>query len=352
MPTVDANLELPVPDFYRAENAERWDYRPDQQGLLDTAIAWRERHGLTPAAEDDVRVQLLLIDLQKDFCFPEGSLFVGGRSGVGAIRDNDRTAQFIYRSLGVISQITCTMDTHHPHQIFSPSFWLTEDDTPPGPHREVTADDVRSGRLRPDPALADDLTAGDYDRLRAQVIHYCERLEESGKYTLYLWPPHCILGSDGHALTGVIHEARLFHAFARAAPSPIEIKGDDPLTENYSALAPEVRSWFDGAPLGERSSDLLAQLHAADVIIVAGQAASHCVKHTLDDLLENADDALARKVFILRDCMSSVAVLHPERPGELAFDFTPHAEAALERFADAGMNVVESITPIREWLRI
>lgn len=352
MPTVDTNVELPVPDFYRSENAARWEYHPDQERLFEDAVAWRERHGLTPAADDDVRVHLLLIDLQKDFCFEEGSLYVGGRGGRGAIEDNDRIAQFIYRSLGVLSQITCTMDTHHPHQIFSPSFWLTEAGTPPAPHCEVTAEDVRSGRLRPDPALADALTGGDYERLRTQAIYYCEQLEATGKYTLYLWPPHCLLGSDGHALAGVIHEARLLQVFARAAPSPIEIKGDHPLTENYSALAPEVRSWFSGEPLGERSGKLLARLRDADAIIIAGQAASHCVKHTIEDLLDSADAALARKVYILRDCMSSVAVPHPERPGEFAFDFTPHAEAALERFDAAGMNVVESTTPIREWLRV
>lgn len=388
MPVADTkHVDLPVPDFYRAENAERWDYRLDQERLFEDAVAWRKRHGLEPAATDAARVELLLIDVQKDFCFPEGSLFVGGRSGMGAIRDNDRTARFIYRSLGVISEITCTMDTHQPHQIFSPSFWLTEDGSPPGPHREVTADDVRSGRLRPDPALADNLTSGDYERLRRQVIYYCEQLEASGKYALYLWPPHCLLGSDGHTLAGVIHEARLFHAFARAAPSPTEIKGDHPLTENYSALAPEVRTWFDGASLGHRTGDLLDRLRDADAIIVAGQAASHCVKHTLDDLLQSAEQVradeargpegpshaagaasplaragerarvrgardLARKVYILRDCMSSVAVPDPERPGEFAFDFTPQADAAFERFSAAGMNVVESTTPIQEWLSL
>ena len=49
--------------------------------------------------------------------------------------------------------------------------------------------------------------------IQRRVEFYCAELEAAGKYTLYLWPPHCLLGSDGHALAGVIHEARLFHAF-------------------------------------------------------------------------------------------------------------------------------------------
>jgi nicotinamidase-related amidase len=347
--TTHERTELPLPPFYRPEHAAFWGYRPDQQALFEQAIAWRRELGLTPASEDEVRVHLLLVDLQKDFCFPEGSLYVGGRSGEGAIRDNDRTARFIYSALGVITQITCTMDTHFPHQIFSPSFWLTEEGTTPVPHREVRTADVRAGHLRPNPALAPYFTAGNYERLWRQAVFYCEELEKSGKYTLYLWPPHCILGSAGHALAGVVHEARMFHAFARVAPNDIEMKGDNPLTENYSVLSPEVRSWFDGVALAERNTAFIARLRQSDAVVIAGQAASHCVKHTIDDLLGSIDERLVRKIYILRDCMSSVAVPDPSRQGEFLFDFTPQAEAALGRFADAGMHVVDSTTPIREW---
>lgn len=347
--SVREKTELPVPDFYRAENAARWDFQPDQERVFQAAMVWRDEHDIAPAVNDEVRVHLILVDLQKDFCFPEGSLYVGGRSGHGAIGDNDRTARFIYRTLPVITRITCTMDTHFPHQIFSPSFWLTEDGTPPQAHREVSAADVRSGRLRPNPALAPALTAGNYERLWRQAVFYCEELEKAGRYTLYLWPPHCILGSDGHSLAGVVHEARLFQSYARMASADIEMKGDNPLTENYSVLGPEVRSWYDGTTLGERNSAFIARLRQADAVIIAGQAASHCVKHTIDDLLTSIDQRLVRKIYILRDCMSPVTVPDPDRPGEFLFDFTPQADAALERFAAAGMHVVESVTPIRHW---
>ena len=72
-------------------------------------------------------------------------------------------------------------------------------------------------------------------------------LERSGRYRLYLWPPHCLQGGDGHSLVGVIQEARLFFAYARKAPAGIEIKGGHPLTENYSALSPEVLLAHDGS---------------------------------------------------------------------------------------------------------
>jgi nicotinamidase-related amidase len=160
--------------------------------------------------------------------------------------------------------------------------------------------------------------------LTKQVRFYCEELERAGKYQLYLWPPHCLLGSDGHALAGVVHAARLFHAFARGAQSWVEVKGGNPLTENYSVLRPEVLARFDGAPLAQRNTGFVKTLLGADAVVIAGQAASHCVKSTIDDLLSEivaVDPALARKVYLLTDCMSAVTV--PDGRGGFAVDFTP-----------------------------
>ena len=344
--------ELPVPAFYDPAKARDWSYAPDQQALFAAAQAWRREHGVRPSARDRKRVQLLLIDLQKDFCFPQGTLYVGGRSGQGAMDDSDRIARFLYRNLETITDVTCTLDTHFPFQIFSPSFWLDENGDAPTAHQEITVDMIRAGKVRPNPDIAWWLCDGDYAWLERQVEFYCRELEKTGRYKLYLWPPHCILGSDGHPLVGVIHEARMFHAWTRGSKCWIESKGDLPLTENYSVLAPEVLMRHDGRPLAERNARFIKTLLKSDAVIIAGQAASHCVKSSIDDLLGEIlthSEALARKVYILRDCMSSVAVPDPEHPGAFLFDFTPQAEEALDRFANAGMHVVQSSEPVAEW---
>ena len=108
----------------------------------------------------------------------------------------------------------------------------------------------------------------------------------------------------------------------------------------------------DGRPLAQRNTQFVKTLLDADAVIIAGQAASHCVKSSIEDLLgeiTTTDPNLARKVYILRDCMSAVAVPDAAKPGAFLFDFTPQAEAALQQFADAGMHVVNSTTPIEAW---
>jgi nicotinamidase-related amidase len=89
---------------------------------------------------------------------------------------------------------------------------------------------------------------------------------------------------------------------------------------------------------------LIQQLSLYDAIVVAGQAKSHCVAWTIDDLLEGDDErerALAPRTYLLEDCTSPVVV-----PG---MDYTEQADAAFDRFAAAGMHVVRSTEPIESW---
>lgn len=344
------NTPLKPPAFYDPRNAGRPEFAPDQQKLFAAAADWRRENGIAPAASDRCSVHLLLIDVQKDFCFPTGSLYVGGRSGTGAIDDSRRLAEFVYANMRHLTNITTTMDTHFAYQIFFPSFWLDKDDRPLAAFREITADQVGRGEVRPSPAVAKWLCGGNYAWLVKQALHYCLELERAAKYRLFLWPPHCLLGSEGHALAGVLHEARLFHSFVRGAQSWVEVKGGNPLTENYSVLRPEVLTRHDGAPLAQRNTLFLKTLLSSDAVVIAGQAASHCVKSSIDDLLGEIlaqDPALAKKVYILTDCMSSVTV--PDGKGSFLADFTPQAESAFQRFADAGMHLVESTDPIESW---
>jgi nicotinamidase-related amidase len=345
-------LDPVVPPFFDSARAEDFAYDPDPAAVAEAARAWARERDLTAAAADREHTLLLLVDVQKDFCFPQGSLFVAGRSGRGALDDNHRLASFLYRNLGRVSSTVSTLDSHLPHHIFSPSFWVARDGSPLRPHRTLAAADIERGEVRPRRELAAWVAAGDYAWLERQVLDYCVQLERRGRYRLYLWPPHCLIGSRGHDMVGVVQEARLFHAFARHAEAAIEVKGTSVLTEHYSVLAPEIDTAHDGTPLGEASTRLIERLTGADRLIIAGQASSHCVKNTIEDLLrwiDQHDRSLARRVYVLEDCMSAVAVPDPSRPGRFLSDFTDSAQATLDRCREAGVRVVQSTVPIDEW---
>ena len=341
---------LPLPAFFHPSSNNDWEYESEHGKLSQEADEWAKKHELRPSSTDAKRVHLLLIDLQKDFVFKKGTLYVGGRSGKGAIEDNRRIAEFIYRNLDSISDVTCTLDTHFPFQIFFPSFWQYRDGKPLCPYTVITSASIRSGDVHPNPAAAAFVCNGNYGWLLTYVQHYCEALEKAGKYQLYLWPYHCMIGSGGHALAGIIEEARVFHAFCRRAPDLVEVKGGSYLTENYSVLSPEVLLTHDGRPVGQRNVQFIEKLLKSDAVVVAGQAASHCVKSSIEDLLSSInqqDPKLVKKVYILKDCMSAVAI--PDGKGGFVADFTPQAEEALKKFEDAGMHVVESSVPMDQW---
>ncbi len=355
---------LPIPSFFDSKNAELWDYDPKQGELMELAPTWARKHNIKPSSSAKRTVHVLAIDDQRDFSRREGSLFVGGRSGRGAIDDDIRFAKFVYGNAGIITDMTFTMDTHFPYQIFFPSFWVNERGEQLSAHTQIVLakDEKRLDNIGldgkvlhenvlPNPAITRLATGSDnYPWVINQCRHYVRELTRAGKYTLYLWPLHCILGSTGHTLTGVIHEASMFHAFLRRTQGNREVKGGNPLTENYSIFRPEVTTRWDGAPLAQKNTRLVETLLEADVVVLAGQAASHCVKSSIEDFLSEIslkDSALVRKVYVLEDCMSAVAV--PDGKGGFAADFTPQAEAALEQFRKAGMHVVKSTDPIESW---
>jgi nicotinamidase-related amidase len=334
---------LPIPAHYDPERVgEVWRV-PYEQRARD-AEAWAARHGLSPAAEDVVRICVVAVDVQNTFCVPGFELFVGGRSGHAAVEDNRRLCEFLYRNVDAITQIVPTLDTHQAMQVFH-AIWLVDDEgRHPKPYTLVTHADVASGRWRVDPTVTASLGL-DEDYAQRHLSYYTRALEASGKYNLTIWPYHAMLGGIGHALVSAVEEAIFFHTIARRSQPDFQPKGRSPLTEHYSVLGPEITQGPDGEPLGERNRTLLEKLALFDAVVIAGQAKSHCVAWTIDDLLGSdllRERGLAEKVYLLEDCTSPVVV-----PG--AVDYTEEADAAFARFADAGMHVVRSTDPIETW---
>jgi nicotinamidase-related amidase len=334
-------LALP-PHFDAARVGEVW--RVPYEERAREAVAWATQHALGPASADDLRLALLVVDVQNTFCVPEFELFVAGRSGRGAVDDSRRLCEFVYRNLGAITQIFPSLDTHRAMQVFH-AIWLVDDaGEHPAPYTLVSADDVAAGRWKVNPAIAESLKI-DAGYAARHLAHYTRRLAEGGKYDLTIWPYHAMLGGIGHALVSAVEEAIFFHGMARASQPDFQVKGDNPLTEHYSMLGPEVTEGPDGDRLGTKNVELIEKLLTFDAVAVAGQAKSHCVAWTIDDLLSTdlaQDRRLAERMHLLEDCTSPVVV-----PGVV--DYTDEADAAFERFVAAGMHVVRSTDPVETW---
>jgi nicotinamidase-related amidase len=336
--------ELPIPPHFDQEMVGKIWRVPYQERAIEAA-EWAHRHDIVPAGKDGFKICLVAIDCQNTFCIPEFELFVGGRSGAGAVEDNVRLCTFIYRNLGAITRIVSTVDTHLATQIFHPVFWIDENNNHPEPMTVISPADIDNKLWRVNPGIMDVLDFGDLEEFEDYARHYVEQLHERGKYELTIWPYHAMLGGIGHALVSSVEEALFFHNLARHSQTGFEIKGDNPKTENYSVLSPEVLTGPSGRPVDEKNVGLLNKLLEYDAVVIAGQAKSHCLAWTVEDLLAEIlpkDEQLASKVYLLEDCTSPVVV-----PGIV--DFTEQADDAFDRFRQAGMHVVKSTDPMESW---
>jgi nicotinamidase-related amidase len=335
--------ELPIPSHFNPQSVtEVW--KVPYQARAENAENWAKQHNLQPVSQDKLKISLLLVDVQNTFCIPDFELYVRGTSGTGAVDDNRRLCDFIYRNLNVITQICPTMDTHQAMQIFHSIFLVNDKGEHPAPYTLIAVDDIEKGIWKFNRQLSSSLQINEtygQEFLR----HYARQLKAGGKYDLTIWPYHAMLGGIGHALVAAVEEAVFFHSIARLSQPDFQVKGDNPFTENYSVLSPEVLAGPAGEGIAEKNVGFIRKLLDFDAVIIAGQAKSHCMAWTIEDLLNEiqiSDRKLPEKVYLLEDCTSPVVI-----PGVI--DYTEQANKAFQKFSNAGMHVVRSSDPIVNW---
>ena len=259
--------------------------------------------------------ELLIIDAQNDFCdLPDAWCATDPASGAplrpalpvpGAHADLLRLAGFIGAAAGRIDGITVTLDSHHRHDIAHPPYWRRGDGTAVPPFTTITAAQVRAGAFTP--AVPAEL---------ARSLVYLDALEATGRYTLMVWPVHCQLGSWGHGLHPAVLAACNAWEETRHTPVRVVDKGSYPWSEHYSALQAEVPD--PAEPATQLNLPLLQRLDMADTLLVAGQASSHCVKATVEHLVQHLPSGRPDRLVLLTDCMSPVAGFEPQARGFLA----------------------------------
>jgi nicotinamidase-related amidase len=225
---------------------------------------------------------ILMIDPQNDFVKSTGSLSVKG-----AEADAVRIVDFIDKNGANIDYIGITTDQHHPVHIAHATFWKDKDGKKPDPFTVITAKDYRAGAWSPqfNPPWA---------------LKYLEELEKTGRSNM-IWPEHCLVFSEGAAIYKPISESvnnweRTYKRFYGVFP-----KGNHPFVEHFSIFKAEVP--FPNAPETNVNMALLAQLNKYNVVFLCGEAATHCVANSLNDIVIETPE-LAKKVIVLEDCMS------------------------------------------------
>jgi nicotinamidase/pyrazinamidase len=264
------------------------------------------------------RTELLIIDPQIDFCDPAGALYVPG-----AEHDMGRLAAMVRRLEGELADIHVTLDSHHPIHIAHPIFWKDAKGEHPAPFTTIAASDVADGRWTTS-------QPGMYRR----ALEYVRELERNARYQLTVWPPHCLIGSPGHAVFPDLFDALCAWERDRFAVVDYVTKGSNVWTEHYSAVQADVPDAADAST--QINTDLIRTLEKADVVAIAGEALTHCLANTVTDIANNfGDDAYVRKLVLLTDATSGI-------PG-----FEPFARDFLDRMGARGMQLATTVDFMR-----
>lgn len=247
------------------------------------------------------RIHLVIIDPQNDFCdLPaEDCPVIGGVRQVpalpvtGAHADLLRVAELIRAGGAGLSDISVTLDAHQRVDIAHPTFWRQGDGSAVGAFTQIRAADVRAGRFLPRRAEA-----------LPRVQAYLDALETAGRYVHMVWPVHCEIGTWGHSVHAAVRAAYNDWEEANAAVVHKVFKGSNPWTEHFSAIQAEVPDAEDADT--QLNAGFLARLNAADLVLFTGEAGSHCVRATVEHVVENWPAGELGRLVLLTDCMSAV----------------------------------------------
>ncbi len=236
------------------------------------------------------QTHLVLIDPQNDFCdIANAALPVPGANA-----DMQRLAAFVDAKGARLADIHVTLDSHNAVDIAHPAWWVGASGNSPTPFTVIGEDDVASGKWRTR-----------LPEVQARSVAYVKSLYRAGRYALVIWPEHCLIGSWGHNVQVDVMAALNRWARARMDVVDFVTKGSNPFTEHYSAVQAEVPDAADPTTLV--NTRLIETLAAADEILIAGEALSHCVANTVRDIANNFGDDNVRKMVLLEDCSSPVA---------------------------------------------
>ena len=175
-----------------------------------------------------MKFRLLVIDPQRDFC--DGPC-AGSLAVPGAHADMVRLAALVNRLAPDIDRIQITLDSHQLYHVANPVCSINRrrsmtmrqesatqaDGNPPPPFTVISAAGVEAGQWR-----------ARNPESQGHALFYVRELARKGNYPLTVWPPHCLIGTPGHAVHPELMAALLGHPRFAAAGLAVRRPGDRP----------------------------------------------------------------------------------------------------------------------------
>lgn len=211
----------------------------------------------------------------------------------GSWEDAKRLGAFIEKFMLNISKIVVTLDTHQRYDIAHPLYWKDKNGNAPAPFTPISHQNIKDGTWAPINSA-----------LLQHTLDYTAALEADGKYALFIWPPHCLVGEPGHNVIQPVMQAIgkwEEKRFTRYMPLS---KGHNPHTEHYGGCEAEFPMPND--PTTRLNKQFITNIESNDLILITGQALSHCVASTVRQIADNFTEENIKKLVLLVDTTSSV----------------------------------------------
>ena len=241
-------------------------------------------------------MNLIIIDPQVDFCDSKGALYVKN-----AEKDMQRIASMIQKNIDKICNIYVTLDTHQFYDISHNVSYINRKGENPPPFTILTKEQIINEEWIPTGRgiqLFNDL-------FKKTVIQYITELENKNKDPLCLWPPHCLIGTYGHSVFPILMQTLQEWMIYNKKNVRYLRKGENTFTEHYSAIKAEVPDPNDKKT--ELNEDFIFNIEIGDLIVICGEAGSHCVKATVEDIVDGFSiPEYIEKTILIEDGMSPV----------------------------------------------
>ena len=233
-----------TPGFFQSEKAGQW-FKPDLGAAMREGIEFGLKNKLKPAAQlikDAVARALMATDLQADFR-DGGRLPVKGTDEV-VLRTCTRLINGIVEDY--FAGIMFSLDGHAPFHISFDYYWRDKDGLPldlskHGGASILTLEDEAKCVFKVQAFNADGPYTVGYYQARFDMkdsVAYWKHLQATNQGPIWVFVPHCIIGTDGTDLHPLLAETIAFACGARSMQPTIIHKGHLSNTDWFGPLEP------------------------------------------------------------------------------------------------------------------